>query len=276
MENMKNTVKYRIKMTPLETCNTCILLFIAIMIFISVMWMGGTLIGYGGISYDTYFTKYKPMIIISESMTPTIEVNALLLVDKTPYEDLKEEDIILFNTVEYGLVSHRIVDKDDVGFITKGDNNKNQDSWRVTPEMYKGKIAEIHNEYAGIITLLFGDLDNLNLSKLFLGFSLIAVFLSVIIVCLVEIYKFFVINYFLKQSAKYGGKHILEEYYPSLLKSDKKDEYIEIFDKIYSSKKYKKFKIRKYILKLHNILKMEERSRVRENYIRNTIRKDLK
>ena len=53
---MKEKLRYKINMTPFEMFNSVVLLFIAVMVFIGVMWMGGTLIGYGGLSSDTYYT----------------------------------------------------------------------------------------------------------------------------------------------------------------------------------------------------------------------------
>ena len=138
MQNKKLT--YKINLTPFELFNTVILLFIAVAVFFGVLWMGGTLIGSGGMSCDTYSTKYKPMIIISESMTPTIAVNSLLFVEDKAYSDLEIGDIILFNTAEHGLVGHRIVEQVTEGFKTKGDNNDTVDAGVVKDSSIEGKI----------------------------------------------------------------------------------------------------------------------------------------
>ena len=275
MEENKRIVRFKINMTPFEKLNTAILLFMAVMIFICVMWMGGTLIGYGGLSSDTYYGRYKPMVIISESMTPTIEVNGLLFVEDAPFSELQLGDIIVFDTIEYGLVGHRIIKELDYGFKTQGDNNRVADNWIVTEEMYKGRVAEIHNEYASLITLLFGDLDNLSLNKLFLGFILLAVFITFIIVMLRWFYYFIFVYYFLKKSSKKGGVNVLNEYYPNL-DNQRKEEVIGIFDKLDGSKTIlQSLRLRYDIFKLHNILIEEQRVKRRFKDICEIVRKDL-
>ena len=275
MEKNKRIVRFKINMTPFEKLNTAILLFMAVMIFIGVMWMGGTLIGYGGLSSDTYYGRYKPMVIISESMTPTIEVNGLLYVEDAPFSELGLGDIIVFDTIEYGLVGHRIIKELDYGFKTQGDNNRVEDNWIVTEDMYKGRVAEIHNEYADIITLLFGDLDNLSLNKLFLGFILLAVFITFIIVMIRWCYYFIFVYYFLKKSSEKGGKNVLNEYYP-YLDNEKEDEIISLFDKLNGSKTLlQSLRLRYDILKLHNILVEEQRVKRKFKNICEIVRKDL-
>ena len=275
MEKNKRIVRFKINMTPFEKLNTAILLFMAVMIFIGVMWMGGTLIGYGGLSSDTYYGRYKPMVIISESMTPTIEVNGLLYVEDAPFSELGLGDIIVFDTIEYGLVGHRIIKELDYGFKTQGDNNRVEDNWIVTEDMYKGRVAEIHNEYAAIITLLFGDLNNLSLNKLFLGFILLAVFITFIIVMIRWFYYFIFVYYFLKKSSEKGGKNVLNEYYP-YLDNEKEDEIISLFDKLNGSKTLlQSLRLRYDILKLHNILVEEQRVKRKFKNICEIVRKDL-
>ena len=277
-EKRKNLI-YKINMTPFEFFNTIILLFIALMFFIGVMWFGGTLVGYGGLSYDTYYTKYKPMIIISESMTPTIEVNSLLFVENKPFEELSIGDIILFNTAEYGMVGHRIVASIGDGFKTKGDHNHKIDNWVVTESMYKGCVAEIHNEFAPFITLLFGDLDNLNLGKLFLGFVLLAIFLVLIILLLKWIYDFIFIYYFISKSSKNGGRFTVERYYPYIINSVQENQIAEVLEKLSNAENssfFDRLKVRLHLLKFHRTLIEEEKSKRRYLYSLEKLRKDLK
>lgn len=265
-------------MTPFEIFNSLTLLFIAIMVFIGVMWMGGTLIGYGGLSSDAYYSEYKPMIIISESMTPTIAVNGLLLVEDKPFYDLEVEDIIVFNTNEYGLVGHRIIEKTDIGYRTKGDNNQLIDNWLVTEEMYKGHVAEIHNEFAPFITLLFGDLDNLSLDKLFLGFFLMTALLVVFLVILKNLYDYIFVYYFIKKSSKLGGNNVVEEYYSNTICQMEDSKLIELFDELEKTPKLsivKRLKLRYNILRLHNILQHRNRINRRLECVCNIVRKDL-
>ena len=268
---------FRINMTPFEIFNSLVLLFIAIMVFIGVMWMGGTLIGYGGLTSDTYYGEYKPMIIISESMTPTIEVNGLLLIDKTPFEELKINDIIVFDTIEYGLVGHRIIAELESGFKTKGDNNKVADNWIVTESMYKGKVAEIHNEWASAITVLFGDLDNLSLGKLFLGFLIIAVIVVLIIGFVKWLYDLIFVYYFLIKKGHSNTDYIIKQYYPDMNTKIDEKELRDIFSilKVSDYGFLKTLKLRYNVLKLHNVLQGEQKIKRRFDYLCNIIRKDM-
>ena len=275
---MKEKLRYKINMTPFEMFNSVVLLFIAVMVFIGVMWMGGTLIGYGGLSSDTYYSEYKPMIIISESMTPTIAVNGLLLVEAKPFDELEVNDIIVFNTYQYGLVGHRIVQELDSGFRTKGDNNVLIDNWVVTEEMYKGHVAEIHNEFAPFITLLFGDLDNLSLDKLFLGFFLMAGLLILIIMLAKNLYDYIFVYYFIKKSSKSGGANVMAEYYTDSVLKIEDEKLVELFDTLENGKDLSllgRLRLRYDILRLHNILHHRNRINRRLKYLTNLVRKDL-
>ena len=276
MQNKKLT--YKINLTPFELFNTVILLFMAVAVFFGVLWMGGTLIGSGGMSCDTYYTKYKPMIIISESMTPTIAVNSLLFVEDKAYSDLEIGDIILFNTAEHGLVGHRIVEQVTEGFKTKGDNNELIDNWVVTEGMYKGCITEIHNEFAPIITLLFGDLDNLSVSKLLLGFVLMALFLTLVILIIKGLYEYVFLYHFLKKSSiEGGGKKVIAQYYPYLERKVVIEDIEEVFEKLGKKVSFLDSLCLRYrVLKLHRILLEEDRYKQRCLWQIKKIGKDLR
>lgn len=278
-----NKNKVKIRMTPFEVCNSIITLLVSIFIFVSVMWMGGTLIGYGGISYDTWFSSKKPSIVISESMTPTIAVNGLLMIENKPFEDLQIGDIIMFQTKEYGLVTHRIVHEvrlannkevrekglSTKGFRTKGDNNELEDSWIVTSEMYKGTVTEIHNNFAPFITLLFGDLDNINIGKLLLGYIILALILVGIIYIIKVLYNYICIYYFLKKSEKKGSENVIEEYYPYLKEELDINKMLEVFDSIGCEKGlFNHLKYRYNIMKLHHNLLSSQRlkNRIEHRY----------
>lgn len=273
--------KVRIHMTPFEVCNSIITLLVAIFIFVSVMWMGGTLIGYGGLSYDTWFSSKKPSIVISESMTPTIAVNGLLMIENKSFEDLQIGDIIMFQTKEYGLVTHRIVHEvrlvnnkeikekglSTTGFRTKGDNNKLEDSWIVTSEMYKGTVTEIYNEFAPFITILFGDLDNINIGKLLLGYIILALILVGIIYLIKVLYNYICIYHFLKKSEKKGAENVIEEYYPYLKEELDINKILEVFNSIGNEKGFfNHLKYRYNIMKLHHNLLSTQRLKNRIDY----------
>ena len=86
-----------------------ILLLIYLLIFIPVIW------------------GYRPLVIISGSMEPTLKVGGILYYKEIEHNKYQKEDIVVFKSNKY-LISHRIVEINNLGFITKGDANKNTDS----------------------------------------------------------------------------------------------------------------------------------------------------
>ncbi len=187
--------------------NIVVMWVFVLFIFFITMWMGGILVGSGGYTSDAYYSKVKPTVIISGSMEPTIAVNSVILLENIDYSELELGDIIMFNTLEYGLVAHRIVEEVDSGFITKGDNNEERDNWVVTEGVYKGKVTEIYNLIAPIITFLFGDLTNIVMSKIIFGYTMVTIFCSVCFMFSVKIVK--KITYMLIKLCKLerGGIH---------------------------------------------------------------------
>ena len=81
--------------------------------------------------------------IVSGSMSPTLEINDVILVKKTNVEKLKIDDIITF-TVDGKIISHRIVKvldrTNEKAFLTKGDNNEIVDEGYVNKEQIYGKV----------------------------------------------------------------------------------------------------------------------------------------
>lgn len=89
-----------------------VLLLLYLIIFIPIIW------------------GYKPLVIISGSMEPILKVGGILYYKEIDKNDYKINDIVVFKSTKY-LISHRIVEITNDGFITKGDANKNIDSNKV-------------------------------------------------------------------------------------------------------------------------------------------------
>jgi len=91
----------------------------------------------------------KPAIILSGSMQPTFDTNALVFAKNTATEDLEEGDIITFMTADQKAITHRIVaintSDNTITYTTKGDANNTEDADVVTPDqvegVYIGQIA---------------------------------------------------------------------------------------------------------------------------------------
>ena len=113
------------------------------------------------------FLGIKSFVIVSESMEPTIMTNDIIFMVDTSKENLEVGDIISFRTGDY-INTHRIVRIEEKNgeeiYITKGDNNSNEDRTPIKFQdiegkyLFKlpklGKIAEILKSKVTLIILL--------------------------------------------------------------------------------------------------------------------------
>lgn len=83
---------------------------------------------------------YKPAIVLSGSMEPTIETGSIVLIDKNDTKDIAKGDIIAFN-VDNTFITHRVTKIDDEGIHTKGDGNQTADLWVLQQDDVVGKTA---------------------------------------------------------------------------------------------------------------------------------------
>ena len=97
-----------------------ILLIIYLLIFIPSLW------------------GKKPLVVISGSMEPTLKVGGILYYEKIDLNDFDEGDILVYQTKEH-IISHRIVDITENGFITKGDVNNTVDNYLITNNQILGR-----------------------------------------------------------------------------------------------------------------------------------------
>jgi len=76
--------------------------------------------------YIPSFWGYNPLVVVSGSMEPSLKVGGLLYYNEKNKEDFKTGDIIVFKSKEH-IISHRLVEKTETGYITKGDANNTTD-----------------------------------------------------------------------------------------------------------------------------------------------------
>lgn len=94
------------------------------------------------------------LIIKSNSMYPKLEKGDIVLIKK--YNNYIKGDIITYSFEDNYLVTHRIIEKNNEGFITKGDNNNSEDNELIKLENIKGKvILKINKNYRILIVLVF-------------------------------------------------------------------------------------------------------------------------
>lgn len=90
---------------------------------------------------------FKPLVIISGSMEPILKVGGILYYENYNINDFKKNDILVYKSKNH-IISHRIVDMTNKGFITKGDANKNIDS-KIINNRILGKGTDFSIPYIG-------------------------------------------------------------------------------------------------------------------------------
>lgn len=89
----------------------------------------------------------KPLIVLTDSMYPTIKAGDMILIKVTDFDDVKEGDVIAFfesATERTTTVTHRVKeinydeDGNKVSFTTQGDANNIEDADKVTADMLIG------------------------------------------------------------------------------------------------------------------------------------------
>ncbi|MDO5569711.1 MAG: signal peptidase I [bacterium] len=81
---------------------------------------------------------YKPLVVISGSMEPTLKTGGILYYHKKEYQDFKKNDILVYQLNDH-TISHRVYDITDDGIITKGDANKTYDNLLITKDRILGE-----------------------------------------------------------------------------------------------------------------------------------------
>lgn len=96
------------------------------------------------------FFGYKPFIVLSGSMEPTILTGDVVLIKEASVGDVAEEDIITFRVGDNTdtIITHRVTEvleeEGVVTFLTKGDANTGADAGVVSAEDLEGKyIARV-------------------------------------------------------------------------------------------------------------------------------------
>lgn len=84
---------------------------------------------------------YSVLIVCSGSMNPNIKTGNIIIIKKT--EKYQVDDVVTFSKNAKKLITHRIIDKCENEFITKGDNNNVQDDEKVKENEIYGKVIFI-------------------------------------------------------------------------------------------------------------------------------------
>jgi signal peptidase I len=98
----------------------------------------------GLMTFTLGLLPFVPIVIASNSMYPTIERGDIVVMRKTPFEEIKINDIIEYKLDRISVI-HRVLEirntREGKVLITKGDNNASNDSEPVSAEQVHGVIV---------------------------------------------------------------------------------------------------------------------------------------
>ncbi len=93
---------------------------------------------------------YTTAVVVSGSMRPAIEVDDVILIKKQAAYQVG--DIIVYETADY-LITHRVVEVTDKGYITKGDANTIPDA-EVAREAVRGRVVKVMHTAGRVLEFL--------------------------------------------------------------------------------------------------------------------------
>ena len=140
---------------------------------------------------------YTPLVVKSDSMSPTFSAGDLIFIKKCDTSTLKEGDIICFHTIinnEYALNTHRIQKIDTVGdarsYTTLGDNNNGITDTHIISD------GDIVGKYVGHLKNAGKVMDFLSSS---IGF-LVVIVLPMLLFFIYQVYNLIMISIRLKKA----------------------------------------------------------------------------
>ena len=127
-----------------------ILSIVMIVVLVPILFISGVILvnSYTKPNEIPSFFGYKPFIVLSGSMKDEINSGDLVLTKECNVDDLKKGDIISFKEDEI-VITHRIIDitenNGEKRFITKGDNNENEDPGYVSSDISSFWAGDLSN-----------------------------------------------------------------------------------------------------------------------------------
>lgn len=86
------------------------------------------------------FFGFKGYTVLSNSMRPTFSAGDYVVDKMVPYDSIKQGDVVSYHIDEHTIVTHRVKEITNKGFIMQGDANNAQDDFTVTKDHFIGKM----------------------------------------------------------------------------------------------------------------------------------------
>ena len=84
-------------------------------------------------------TRFEP--VLSGSMEPSIPVGSIVVIKHVDPASLRIGDVICYQATDSMLVTHRIIETNEIGFVTKGDANEEIDNKIVNQKDVVGSVV---------------------------------------------------------------------------------------------------------------------------------------
>lgn len=168
--------------------------------------------------------RYRPVIVVTGSMVPTIEVNSISIMYKCSIDDIEERDIVIYKTDNGLLITHRVmevINTDTETFLkTKGDNNEYSDIDLVSRDQVQGKIIKTYNGVAPYINKIMGGTGNISGLAILKVVTIGVILTWVIVMTILYIRNIMIAGYWGLTSNK-GYEEKIYEIQDNLRKQDK-------------------------------------------------------
>lgn len=158
--------------------NFSFIIFMAVFIFLMYVSVRGIITG-----MEPEIFNHKMYYVESGSMSPTIKVGSLILVEEKEALDINISDILTFKTENGTVVTHRVVDIINGGddYVMKGDANTTNDPMTLKKQNIIGRVM-LTIPYVGFL---------LSALRTKIGISALIIFTSIVVLTinLVGYYK---------------------------------------------------------------------------------------
>ena len=137
---MKNRIKKVFKIIRNVICYTVVIVLVALTVFVMIS---------NAKKEVPFFKGRSVMLVVTESMFPTIPGRSSILVEKVDPADIKVDDIIVFVSDDPAIEglknTHRVIEivGDNEEFVTKGDNNAVNDKYTAKADKVIGRFVRV-------------------------------------------------------------------------------------------------------------------------------------
>jgi len=140
---------------------------------------------------QAYWFDHRPLLVLTGSMEPYMETNALCMTKKITSPDQVElGDVVTYhvntNDGQTLRITHRIIAIDDGKYYTKGDNNRVSDGYALPFEALESEVVFVWNGASAFVDLMFwfaGKWEESYVGKLICFCAAVAVICAYNLIC---------------------------------------------------------------------------------------------